>query len=612
MRRGVGVWELLVFGLTLAVVGCGAAEAASVALTWNAPTTNVDGSSLSDLAGYRVYLATTSPSCPGPSFFTVPSSTTAPSSGQTVSSRVTSLAVGTTYFVRISAVDTSGNESSCSPAASGVAQADFTVAPSGSIAFGNLLVGALLDRTFTVQNTSAATISGSASVGAPFRIVSGASFTLAPGASQTVTVRFQPTALGTFATNVAFTAGSDTISRGVSGSSGSGSSATLSVSKSGTGTGTVTSTPAGIACGTDCTESLAAGTQMTLTAAAASGSTFAGWSGGGCSGTASCVTTVSAATTVTATFNTSATPPPSSSPPPMPASVSATQLSADASGVTFTVSWSAVTGATSYRYAAAFSDGTSLKQGSVTGLLSFQLLMPYHSSGKATSGFVCIRSVNAAGQQSTDQACIGFTVPAPPPPAPAPVASSLSPSTASAGSAGLTLTVNGSGFVASSVVRWNSAARTTTFVSATQLRAAISTSDLASAGSIQVSVATPAPGGGTSGSLSFVVTAATPSTPPPAPGNPTVQQVAADGTGATFAISWSAASGATSYSYVAAFSDGSSAQQGTVTGTSFQLKMPYHASGAAFGAFVCVRSVNAAGQPSADQACNALQVPARP
>jgi hypothetical protein len=80
----------------------------------------------------------------------------------------------------------------------------------------------------------------------------------------------------------------------------------------------------------------------------------------------------------------------------------------------------------------------------------------------------------------------------------------------------------------------------------------------------------------------------------------------------TFAIAWGAASGATSYSYAAAFTDGTASRQGSVTGTTLQLQMPYHASGAAFGAFVCVRSVNAAGQQSVDQSCNAFQVPARP
>jgi hypothetical protein len=83
-------------------------------------------------------------------------------------------------------------------------------------------------------------------------------------------------------------------------------SQTLTVAKSGAGSGTVTSSPAGINCGGDCSESYASGTGVTLTAAAAAGSTFAGWSGA-CSGTGSCAVTMSAARSVTATFN-AATP----------------------------------------------------------------------------------------------------------------------------------------------------------------------------------------------------------------------------------------------------------------------------------------------------------------
>lgn len=70
-----------------------------------------------------------------------------------------------------------------------------------------------------------------------------------------------------------------------------------------TGGGTVTSSPAGINCGADCSEFFNSGTLVTLTAAPASGSTFAGWSGSGCSGTGTCVLTMSAARTVAANFS---------------------------------------------------------------------------------------------------------------------------------------------------------------------------------------------------------------------------------------------------------------------------------------------------------------------
>ena len=78
---------------------------------------------------------------------------------------------------------------------------------------------------------------------------------------------------------------------------------TLTVTKSGTGTGTVTSSPSGIDCGSDCSESYNQGTSVILTAAAASGSTFGGWSGSGCSGTGTCTVTMNAAKSVAATFN---------------------------------------------------------------------------------------------------------------------------------------------------------------------------------------------------------------------------------------------------------------------------------------------------------------------
>jgi List-Bact-rpt repeat protein len=77
----------------------------------------------------------------------------------------------------------------------------------------------------------------------------------------------------------------------------------LVVLKMGAGTGTVTSAPAGITCGASCSQTYARGTTVTLTAAAAPGSAFSGWSGGGCYGTGGCVVALVAATTVTATFD---------------------------------------------------------------------------------------------------------------------------------------------------------------------------------------------------------------------------------------------------------------------------------------------------------------------
>ena len=87
-----------------------------------------------------------------------------------------------------------------------------------------------------------------------------------------------------------------------------------------------------------------------------------------------------------------------------------------------------------------------------------------------------------------------------------PTLTSLSPSSALVGGAAFTLTVNGSNFVSGSVVQWNGSPRATTFVSATQLTAAIPASDIAAGGSAQVTVINPA-GGGTSNALAFIINA---------------------------------------------------------------------------------------------------------
>src|SRR5262245_9876033 len=52
--------------------------------TWNAPTTTVGGSRLTNLAAYRVYYGTSKPPCPTSTFAVVPSTTSAPAPGTVV------------------------------------------------------------------------------------------------------------------------------------------------------------------------------------------------------------------------------------------------------------------------------------------------------------------------------------------------------------------------------------------------------------------------------------------------------------------------------------------------------------------------------------------------
>ncbi len=86
---------------------------------------------------------------------------------------------------------------------------------------------------------------------------------------------------------------------------------------------------------------------------------------------------------------------------------------------------------------------------------------------------------------------------------PAPVATGLAPQNVFVGSQAITLTVTGSRFVPGSTVQANGSPRPTTFVSTTQLRAAIPASDLTLLGDLPVSVVTPQPGGGATARLNL-------------------------------------------------------------------------------------------------------------
>jgi hypothetical protein len=325
---------------------------------------------------------------------------------------------------------------------------------------------------------------------------------------------------------------------------------------------------------------------------------------------------MSAATAVTVAFNTNRVDPPLDMAAPVVTSLSPASRLVKQDGFTLTVAGSGFTRTSTVNW-----NGTSR---ATTFVSATQLRTKIGAADLAAVGTIPVSVVTPApggGASGT----LSFTVGAR-----TPRANSLSPTRTAAGNAGFTIAVKGAWFVPSSRVRWNGADRPTTFVSASEVRATIAAADLTSPHTAAVSVFTPTPGGGTSGSRNFTVTAASTSstaassttassttaaassTLPAAPGNPSVTTRAVDATGVTFDITWSAAAGATSYRYVAGFGDGSAGQQGTVTGLlTFQLRMPYHASGAAIDGFVCVRSANAAGQSSADHACAAVPVPAR-
>lgn len=98
-------------------------------------------------------------------------------------------------------------------------------------------------------------------------------------------------------------------------------------------------------------------------------------------------------------------------------------------------------------------------------------------------------------------------------PSPIPRLTGLSPNPVQAGGGALQLTATGTGFVSTSVIRINSTALTTTFVSATELKAEVPAAEIATVGSASVTVFTPAPGGGTSNAISLTISAGANPTP---------------------------------------------------------------------------------------------------
>jgi hypothetical protein len=81
----------------------------------------------------------------------------------------------------------------------------------------------------------------------------------------------------------------------------------------------------------------------------------------------------------------------------------------------------------------------------------------------------------------------------------------LVPSAVVPGGSAFTLTINGTGFAPTAVVKWNGSARATNFISSSKLAATIPAADIATATSAVVTVTNPTPAGGVSNPVSFLV-----------------------------------------------------------------------------------------------------------
>lgn len=141
--------------------------------------------------------------------------------------------------------------------------------------------------------------------------------------------------------------------------------------------------------------------------------------------------------------------------------------------------------------------------------------MPLPSSRRIAAGRALAaharRLLGSALVLAAAASCGDGTGPKPGPGNPVPTIGGVNPSALLEGSDSVTVTVNGAGFVSGSVVRLNGTARPTVFASATQLTTVIPASAMAQAGTLEVTVFNPAPGGGASGAVSLPVNRPAPS-----------------------------------------------------------------------------------------------------
>ena len=118
-----------------------------------------------------------------------------------------------------------------------------------------------------------------------------------------------------------------------------------------------------------------------------------------------------------------------------------------------------------------------------------------------TASTVDVTVVNPAPGGGTSNA-LPFTIANPPP-----AITSLSPDSARAGGPAFTLTVHGANFASDSTVHWDGAARTTAFVNSTRLTTDITAADIATVGTVSITVVNLlTPGGDTSNALPFEIT----------------------------------------------------------------------------------------------------------
>ena len=185
-------------------------------------------------------------------------------------------------------------------------------------------------------------------------------------------------------------------------------------------------------------------------------------------------------------------------PAPVLMTISPNTVLAGSSAFTLTVTGSGFISGSAIRW-----NGVSLATNYVSASQISTVVPPTYITTAGTAAISVITAAPGGGTSSS----VNFTISNTAVSNPLPTLSSISPAIATAGAAAFTLTVNGTNYINGSVINWNGAALTTTFISATQLSAVVPASNISTAGNYPVIVFTPLPGGGNSNAINFTVNA---------------------------------------------------------------------------------------------------------
>ncbi len=266
---------ILIISLLIALSGFGAhgTLAAQLQLNWADNSTNEDGFKIERAIGS-----------------TGTFSQVATVGANVVTYTDTSVMTGTQYCYRIRAYNVAGNSpysnAACATAQSvgGTVNLSVTKAGNGSGTVTTSPAGVNCGSTCTGSFTAGTvvTLAATAASGSTFAGWSGA----ADCSDGTVTLNANTSCTATFQLQT-FTLSVDLVK---------------TITSSGTGNGSISSIPTGISCGADCSEVYNNGTSVTLTATAAAGSSFSGWSGA-CNGKGNCTVSMTDDISVTATFS---------------------------------------------------------------------------------------------------------------------------------------------------------------------------------------------------------------------------------------------------------------------------------------------------------------------